>query len=216
MKFVVSLLVLVLSIQCTFSVQVIDTEQRDLADAYIGRQMPNSCARYFAAPNNVISGKTCRPPCNNPCALDTKKFPQGCGQGSYCGCANGQNSWSPPKMACSWCPYVPKGTTCPGDGFYYDKSFAPAPIIQKAPTKQPVKQPAVCYDQTFGSCTPGAYCRQKSTDWTYVCTTPCPVGMTCPGDGRRVPKNLAQIALDKMAALFNWNKGGNENNLRAA
>jgi len=156
-------------------------------DKITGTQMSNGCASLFNG-RQMPNGKTCNPPCNNPCNYDPRAFPQGCGIASYCACGNALNAWSLPKMVCSFCPYTKAGTQCPGDGFYYDKTY---PVV--SPVVKPVAKPVAplapeCYGNTFGTCTPGAYCRQKSTDWTYVCTSPCPDGMTCPGDGKRYRK----------------------------
>ena len=164
---------------------------RELA-GYIGRQIPNNCASIYAS--QVLNGRTCSAPCNNPCAkLDTTGA--GCGSGSYCACGYAANDpWraKPPVAKCAWCPYMKAGTTCPGDGFYYDKSYpAPAPIV-RAPVAPPVRMAPACGGNQFGTCQVGQYCRQKSTDWTYVCTA-CPTGLVCPGDGTRktppVPAN---------------------------
>lgn len=150
---------------------------------YLGRPMSNNCPSLFN--NRVINGRTCRPPCNNPCSI---LLADGCGAGVYCACSNAPNDpWKakPPVAKCSWCPYTPAGTSCPGDGLWYDKSFPAAAPVAKAPVRPPVTVAPACGDYNkFGTCDRGFYCRQKSTDWSYVCTA-CPSGMTCPGDGTR-------------------------------
>jgi len=176
------------------SLKAVQEESRDLQwgikQPPQGRQMANNCMQLF--PNNPTMGNglTCKAPCNNPCNQAPWRFPNGCGVGMYCSCAYNtkMGQQQNPLMSCSFCPYTKAGTECPGDGFYYDKTFAPPP----PPAPKPVAPPRAptapqCDGNTFGTCKPGEYCRQKSTDWTYVCTSPCPVGVTCPGDGKRYP-----------------------------
>lgn len=138
---------------------------RDL-QAWIGRQIPNNCASLYDGNSN-------------PCK---KTDPQGCGVGNYCACSS--NVWGTKLVAkCTLCQYTKPGTTCPGDGFWYDKTYDPPKPIPKVPVvpKKPVAPE--CYGNTFGTCSPGQYCRMKSSDWTYVCAA-CPKGYFCSGDGR--------------------------------
>lgn len=154
-----------------------------------GRKMGNNCAEVFKGNPVMNNGLQCRAPCNNPCNMAPVRFPNGCGAGSYCSCAYNTKLGGAPLMSCSYCPYTRAGTQCPGDGFYYDATYpAPAPLPAAAPRRTAPPVAKQCDGQDFGTCAVGQYCRQKSTDWTYVCTAPCPTNMVCPGDGKRYPK----------------------------
>jgi len=163
--------------QVKSSLRANNRDDRELGTTWGGRQIANNCASLY-------NGN------NNPCS---KTDPQGCGVGNYCACAS-TNQWGTKLVAkCSWCPYTPAGTTCPGDGFWYDKTYGPPAPIAKAPVVPRAPVAPECYGDTFGTCSPGQYCRQKSTDWTYVCTA-CPTGMFCSGDGTRKSSTCGSLA----------------------
>ena len=149
----------------------------------LGRQVPNNCAAVFpgnAKLKDEDRRTTCAAPCNNPC-VPLSTTGNGCGAGYYCSCAAGVGN-KPNVVKCLSCPYITaQGTTCPGDGFVYDKSLPPAP--GKAPTRGPSSYPK-CNGINWGTCVLGQYCLKKA-DFNHVCTT-CPTGLICNGDGTRV------------------------------
>lgn len=173
---------------CVFGVALGDLLRKEqvLVNGTLGRelqnfgwQVPNNCATVFPG-NAKVRGLTCTAPCNNPCAL-LSTTGNGCAVNQYCVCEAGKKS-KPNVVKCLNCPYITaKGTTCPGDGFVYDKSLSPAPA--KAPSGPPVKLAPKCYGRSWGTCVMGEYCRQKA-ELSFECT-PCLTGLICSGDGTR-------------------------------
>jgi hypothetical protein len=153
--------------------------ERELQSQLGFKQVPNNCASVFS--RGKVNDRTCAAPCNNPCVLlSTTGY--GCGAGYYCSCAAGVGS-KPNVVRCLSCPYITaKGTTCPGDGFVYDKSLPSTPV--KAPTRSAPTSYPKCSGINWGTCVLGEYCLKKA-DFNHVCTT-CPTGLICIGDGTRV------------------------------